>query len=136
MLILSEVVRGSSCSIYALSSENAEPCHEFLESTLLQHRNEHAKLLARLQRTADHGPPRNQEQCRQLNGDRPEETVYEFKTKKLRLFWFYDENRLILCANGIVKGTAKEQKQAIATARNWKAQYQVAKLEQQIKINP
>lgn len=134
-MFLSEIIHGRSYSIYALSSDTAEPCHELLESTLHQHANEHAKLLARLQRTADHGPPRNKEQCRQLNGDRAEETVYEFKTKKLRLFWFYDENRLILCANGIVKGTVKEQNQAIATARRWKAKYQAAKSAQQVKIN-
>lgn len=137
MLFLSEITSGSRFRLYALSSDTQQPCHELLITAENQMPDEHAKLMARLQRTADHGPPLNQEQCRQLKGDRPEETIYEFKTHKLRLFWFYDDNRLILCANGIVKGTAKKQAQAIDVARSWKAQFLAAKEAGQIQtISP
>jgi hypothetical protein len=134
MLYLSEITIGDAFRIYAVSSKTDDPCYDFLTAAQLEQPNEHAKLMARLQRSADHGPPRNEEQCKQLDGKRPEETVYEFKTHKLRLFWFYDEKRLILCANGIVKGTKKEQNQAIAVARRWKADYLAAKQTRQIQI--
>jgi len=134
MIYLSELTAGDAFRIYAVSSPTDDPCHDFLTTVQLEQPNEHAKLMARLQRSADHGPPRNEEQCKQLDGKRPEETVYEFKTHKLRLFWFYDENRLILCANGIVKGTKKEQNQAIAVARRWKADYLAAKDAKKIQI--
>jgi hypothetical protein len=41
---------------------------------------------------------------------------------------------VILCANGIVKGTKKEQNQAIAVARRWKADYLTAKEAKKIQI--
>lgn len=134
MIYLAEITAGDAFRIYAVSSQTDAPCHAFLTQVQHEQPAEHAKLMARLQRSAVHGPPRNEEQCKQLDGRSPEETVYEFKTHKLRLFWFYDENRLILCANGIVKGTKKEQNQAIAVARKWKAAYYAAKQAKKIQI--
>lgn len=131
MIILSEITRGDAFTIYAVKSDTATPCHDFLNTAFDENPNEHAKLMARLAHAAEHGPPRNKEQCRQLHG---ETGLYEFKTHKFRLFWFYDENRLIICSNGMAKSTAKEQKQAIATAARWKKDYQAAKMAGTVSI--
>jgi len=136
MLFLAEITCGAKFRCYAIKSETQAPCHDFLTTAESEMPSELAKLLARIQRAADHGPPRNEEQCRQLNGRTPEETVYEFKTHKLRLLWFYDQDRVLLCTNGLVKGTRKEQDQAIAVARRWKRDYLAAKQRGEIKTLP
>ncbi|MCW5547515.1 MAG: type II toxin-antitoxin system RelE/ParE family toxin [Opitutaceae bacterium] len=135
MMFLSEIAAGNSFRLYAIGSEGRSPCHDFLTSIQTDHPDEWAKLMARLQRAADHGPPlSNPEQCRKLKGSSPEDTVYEFKTHQLRLFWFYDQDRMILCSNGLLKGTRKEQDRAIAIARRWKADYLTAKSRGRIQF--
>lgn len=137
MLLLTEITRGSRFRLYAIGSNNQNPSHEFLAAVQADQPREWTKLMARLHRAAECGPPvSNPEQCRQLKGNRPDETVYEFKTHLLRLFWFYDEDRVILCTNGMMKGPRKEQDQAIAIARSWKAAYLAAKIQGQIKFLP
>lgn len=133
-IVLTEFIRGRQYRLFLVGSDTQNPAYDFLTHLAQTHANEHAKLLARLRLVADNGPPRNPEQSRQLKGAGP--VVLEFKTHKLRLFWFYDENRVILCTNGIVKGTTKAQNQAIATARQWKTDYSDAKQAKTLKIHP
>lgn len=133
-LVLTEFIRGRQFRLFLVGSDTQNPAYDFLQHLAQSHPDEHAKLLARLQHAADHGPPKNKEQSRQLKGTGP--VVLEFKTHKLRLFWFYDEQRVILCVNGIVKGTPKAQQQAIATARQWKSDYLAAKKAKALRIQP
>lgn len=133
MVSLTEFIRGRLFRLFLVGSDTQNPAYDFLQHLEQTNPDEHHKLLARLQLAADQGPPKNKEQCRQLKGKGP--VVLEFKTHKLRLFWFYDENRVILCTNGIFKGTAKEQAQAIATARQWKTNYLAAKQAKTLTIH-
>lgn len=133
-VVLTEFIRGRQFRLFLVGSDTQNPAYDFLTQLAQTHAAEHEKLLARLQHTAEHGPPKNKEQCRQLKGGGP--VVLEFKTHKSRLFWFYDENRVILCTNGIVKGTAKAQDQAITTARQWKTDYFAAKQANTLKTHP
>lgn len=133
-IVLTELTRGRRFRLFLVGSDTQSPAYDFLHQLGQTHPDEHTKLLARLQHAAEHGPPRNHEQSRQLKGRGP--VVLEFKTHKLRLFWFYDENRVILCTNGIVKGTPKAQALAIAKARQWKADYLATKQAQTLTIHP
>ena len=134
MLSLTEIVHGPHFRIYALSSETQEPCHEFLVQAEADMPKEHEKLMSLLDYTSKHGAPRNKEKCRALIGNSSEDQLFEFKTKMLRLFLFYDEGRVIICANGIPKGKAKEQNRAIQAARDWKKHYFSAKTASKITI--
>lgn len=124
-LVLTEFIRGRSFRLFLVSSDTQSPAHDFLLHLEQSHAEEHQKLLARLEHVADHGPLKNNEHSRQLKGGGP--VVLEFKTHKARLFWFYDEDRVIICANGILKGTPKAQQAAVKAARKWKSDYLAAK---------
>ncbi len=131
-IVLTEFIRGRLFRLFLVGSDTQNPAYDFLHQLAQQDAAEHAKLLARLHLAAERGPPKNKEQSRQLKGNGP--VVLEFKTHKLRLFWFYDEQRVILCVNGIVKGTPKAQQQAIAIARQWKSDYLAAKKANTLRI--
>ena len=58
-----------------------------------------------MQRSADHGPPRNEDLCRKLEGNHAE-GLYEFKAiNGGRILWFYDMHRrhIIICTHGFEK---------------------------------
>lgn len=60
------------------------------------------KMLVLLRFAAKQGPPRNEEKSKSLGDD-----IFEFKTTDLRVLYFYDSNRLIICSHGFVKKTRK-----------------------------
>lgn len=51
-----------------------------------------SKLLARLKKAAENGPPTSKEQYHQINKKRG---AWEFKTHELRLFCFQDDRRFV-----------------------------------------
>lgn len=53
-----------------------------------------------LKRSAQSGPPRNKEKSRHLRNG-----IWEFKHKRLRVFYFYDAGKLIICTHSFVKKT-------------------------------
>ena len=55
-------------------------------------------MLALLGRVALEGPPRNTEISHQIKGK-----LFEFIQGRLRVLWFYDEGKLIICTSGFVK---------------------------------
>lgn len=77
------------------------------------------KLDSDLDKLSEHGPrifpP---ERCHQISS---KEQIYQLTSKRLRLFWFYDAGKMIICAHGFIKKSQKtpmdELAQAVA-ARN------------------
>jgi len=70
-------------------------------------------------RVAENGPPKNKERCRQLkNGD----GFLEFKRGRIRILWFWDEDRMILCTHAFPKGNkvSAEIKRAKAIREKYK----------------
>lgn len=137
-LVLHTVQKGARFTIYALEEQPAAggtsqpkcPLLEFLAEAEQKWPDEWAKLAKRMERAADHGPPRNEEQCKQLAGD-----IYEFKTRGgLRVLWFYEAGRMIICTHGFRKNVQKTPRQEIRRAQEWKAKYDVAKRQRRIKI--
>jgi len=80
--------------------------------------NEFDKMLALLSWSAGDGPPKNREKCNPV-GD----GVFEFKTKRVRICWFYDAGQLIICTHGFLKGKPKAQDREIASAKKIKREY-------------
>lgn len=84
-----------------------------------------AGLTAMLEQHAEHGPDSfNTAQCHYVD---QQERIYEHIKGRLRLFWFEDEDRVVLCTHGIVKKQQKTPRREIDKAIRIKKMYQRAK---------
>ena len=59
-------------------------------------------MLALLDRIAFKGPPKNTEISHQIK-----ERLFEFIQGRLRVLYFYDEGRIVICTHGFVKKSQK-----------------------------
>ena len=79
---------GRAYRVYAFERDDECPLFDFLEQLGREDKAERGKILARIRRVAEHGAPRNVEQCRfisALDG-------FELKTTGgVRVFAFYDK---------------------------------------------
>ncbi|WP_372796436.1 type II toxin-antitoxin system RelE/ParE family toxin [Pontiella sp.] len=81
------------------------------------------KLNALLARTLEHGVPKNRQKCNTLGNG-----LFEFKTRGgLRLVWFWDEQKMIVCTHGFTKARPKTPRKEIEKALARKADYFEAK---------
>ena len=86
-------------------------------------------MLALLERTAITGPPRNTEICHKIEGE-----IWEFIKGRLRVFWFYDEGKVVVCTHGIVKKQQKTPKRDREAALRTRNAYFLAKEQRQLHI--
>lgn len=123
-------VRKSRWDVLALSDERGEcPLFEDLLALTAATESERTKLLALLAFTAANGPPRNREKSNDL-GD----GLFEFKTKKLRVPYFYDEDRIILCTHVFKKQGQRTPKEEILRALRMRDSYWRAKEEGDLEV--
>lgn len=87
------------------------------------------RMLALLERVASAGPPRNTDISHQIDRD-----IYEFIQGRLRVLWFYDAGRVVVCCQGFVKKSRKTPTAEIERARRFRSDYQTAKDSGQLKI--
>ena len=138
MHTLTELIKGEKFIIYALSTDASAPYFDFMNYWEQQIPSEHLKMLSLLELSSNNGPPRNYQKSSEvyLRNARPGEKLYEFKTTKLRIFYFYDKGGMIICTNGIHKKDEKKQIHFIDIAHDLMRQYFTAKATQKIKIVP
>jgi len=86
-------------------------------------------MLALLGRVAIEGPPRNIEISHQIKGK-----LFEFIQGRLRVLWFFDEGRLIICTGGFVKKGRKTPRREIDHAIRLMDDYFEDKKKAQIQI--
>lgn len=60
--------------------------------------------------------------------------IYEYIKGKLRVFWFEDEGRVIVCTHGILKKSQKTPKADIEKAKRIKGLYLKAKQDSRIEL--
>ena len=87
------------------------------------------RMLALLERVALEGPPRNTEISRRIKGK-----LFEFIQGRLRLLWFYDEGRLIICTSGFVKKSRRSPRYEIEHAIQVMSNYFEDKKRGEIQI--
>ena len=76
------------------------------------------------------GPPRmNKTKCRDLGGG-----IYEFKESGVRVLWFYDAGKTIVCSHVSPKVPKKKFQQEIKTAKRLRDAYTVSKLAGKLKV--
>lgn len=85
-------------------------------------------MLQLLERVAAEGPPRNTEVSHKIQGE-----IWEFIKGRLRVFWFYDKGRVVVCTHGMVKKTQKtprnEVQQAVRLHQAYMAAREAGRLE-------
>jgi hypothetical protein len=75
------------------------------------------------------GPPKDAEKSKQLR-----EGIFEFRTKGgLRLLWFYDEGRVVICVNGTSNKARRLHLKKSTTPIQWKNRYFEAKQAGRLK---
>lgn len=79
-------------------------------------------MLRLLAFVAEQGPPRNVEMSHKIAGE-----IWELIAGRLRVLWFYDEGRLVVCSHGFVKRTRKTPAAEIDRAQAAYREYRAAK---------
>ena len=103
----------------------------FPENLAETDKDEFAVVIEYLDRVAQHGPPKNKEKSRFLD---KKLRVFELKSGRVRIPAFWDEGRLIICANAFFKDAAKTKKKELRRARMLKKQYDDDKNRKQLKF--
>ena len=127
MIIAYQIKQGARFRLMAVGTQENEKVHlpylEFQEEALCRAATEWPKLVRILDHTVEVGPPRDEEKSKLLR-----EGIFEFRTKGgLRLLWFYDEGRVVICVNGYIKQGQKIPNAEIDAAIQWKNKYFAAK---------
>lgn len=128
-LTLRQLLHGPSFSILALCQNGICATEEFLAEAEKNDPDELSSLLALLERTSKHGPPKNKEKSRDVGGD-----ILEFKSKSLRICYFYDKGRMIICTHGFGKPAKKVQNREIKHAMKLREQYFNLKVKSEIPL--
>ena len=107
---LEEYQRGQRYAVYAYVRRNGScPVSDYLARLTERQRR---KTDALIQRSAEHGPPMNREQCAPLQG----ESFFEFKAHQVRIFWRYAGRRIVLF-HGFTKKSNRTPQREVATGR-------------------
>ena len=78
---------------------------------------------------AEQGPPHNVEVSHKIVGD-----IWELIAGRLRVLWFYDQGRVVVCSHGFVKRTRKTPTSEIDRAQAVFDAYQSAKRSGLLKM--
>jgi len=97
------------CELYVYLQESLEPS---LVSRKKKKSADAAGMVRLLEFTSKHGPPRNKEKSNYL-----EDKIFEFKHNQLRILYFFDERKLIVCTHHYVKKQQKAPKKEIIRAK-------------------
>ncbi len=102
-----------------LEIDGRRPARDCLEEAERKNKADYGRLLARIQAVADKQVFLNPE-IFNFEGDR----LYAFKTARgLRLYAFYDRNRLLIACYGADKAKKKQQQKDCNQARKWMNDY-------------
>lgn len=128
-MILFEIVK-AGYTLYAIG-KNEQYCQllDFLGSIGSNLQKDGDRVLALLERVAIKGPLRNTEISHQIKDE-----IFEFKQGRLRVLWFYDEGKMILCTHGFIKKTRKIPSVEIELAIATREEYFEEKKKGAIKI--
>lgn len=96
-------VRRGQWDVLAMCGVRGEcPLVDFLASLETHLEADGRGMLRLLAYTAEQGPPRSVEASHKIAGD-----IWELIAGRLRVLWFYDQGRLIVCSHGFLKRTRK-----------------------------
>jgi len=125
------IVRCDVWTILAMCEEGQCSLYQDLEGLGKRLPGDFAKIMRQLDRFATHGPPRNTEVCREL-----EDGIFEVRAPKglIRLFFFYDEGRIVVCSHAAIKPKKKTLRTEISRARRARKTYLAAKIRDRLVV--
>lgn len=126
---LRRVRRGHWDVVAVCGSRGECPLLEFLTSLEAQLEPDGRAMLRLLSFVAEQGPPHNVEISHKIDGD-----IWELIAGRLRVLWFYDQGRLVVCSHGFVKRTRKTPSREIDKAQAVFDAYQSAKRSGTLKV--
>jgi hypothetical protein len=135
LVALTDGIRAPLYQIYAVGEDENFPVVTYLETLKQSNADSYQRLMAMIDRYAQHGPPTNDfRKSRYIDKN---EKILEFKTKDgNRITWFYDAGRMIICINGFPKPNKKRLRQDTRVAVAWKKKYEAARDQHQVCILP
>lgn len=102
---------------------------QFLEGLGANYRSSRDGMLNLLERCAEHGPPRNADLKHHLD-----DGIFELIKGQLRVLFFTDAGKLIICSHGFLKKSRKVPKKDIDAAKQARKHYQDAREANQLEI--
>ena len=123
-------VRRAGWQILAICAERGDcPLLEFLAGLEGRMARDGRRMLRLLDRTAVAGPPRNTDISHQLAAG-----IWQFIQGRVRVLWFYDEGRRIICSHGFVKRSRETPAREIRRARDSRRHYLRDKMVGRIEV--
>lgn len=117
-------------TVHAVCDERGEAqLVDFLEGLGANYSSNRNGMLNLLERCAEHGPPRNADLKHRLD-----DGIYELIKGQLRVIFFTDAGKLIICSHGFLKKSRKVPPREIEAARQARKQYQEASQANQLEI--
>lgn len=104
-----------------ISENGVEHVPQFLAALKRDQPSEYKKIVARLQHTSEHGPPKNEQQYRVIKSTRDQ--LAEFKGGQARIYCFFDGQKRIILTNGSLKKGNDPDKNDLARAARLTAAY-------------
>ena len=99
------------------------PVQEFIDRLETDSQSDYDQVMAQLRWAAVNGPPRNDKKSRPLA-----DKIFEFKTRGgIRIPYFYDQDRLVICTEALRKPKKTELRAVIARALAARERYVEAK---------
>lgn len=86
-------------------------------------------MLRRLEAIAEHGPQFLPEISHQIEPD-----LWQTEQGRVRILWFYDRDRVIVCSHGFIKRTRKTPENEKALARQALRDYRWASAAKKVRI--
>jgi phage-related protein len=119
-LVAVKVKTGSAFSIYVLEENGSCELLEFFENAP---GGEVARIQRYFDRIKNHGVITNPEQSKHIGNG-----IYYLRTwDGLRVFYFFDVGKMVICTNGYIKKKNKIDPKEVKRAEIWKQKYFVAK---------
>jgi phage-related protein len=128
-VVLRQLRRGPAAALLAMGTEDECQVLDFLEELTKDDQGEAARTWALFERTADHGPPKDETKCKFIKAIKG----FEFKTRGgVRVMAFWDEDQVIVCSHAFVKQSKKTPKTQLTRAKELRDEYFTAKANGQL----
>ena len=95
----------------------------FFEGLDANLQKDRTRMLALLEQVAEAGPPRNTVLSHKLDGN-----IWEFIRGRLRVCWFFDEGKVVICTHGFIKKTQKTPRAELRKANDRRKSYMEARV--------
>ncbi len=130
-LYLGDADKSRLIRLYYIETGRESDVEQFLCNLSQTDLGEFAAVVEYLDRIGETGLPKNKEKSRYLD---KKLRIFELKCGRVRISAFWDEGRIIICANAFFKDSAKTKKRELQRARSLKKQYDAAKEQNQLKL--